>query len=58
MPAIETLAGLCLHAGARTAPIQVVDVDIRVIDYDRLVEGWEAALALPLSARAALLDSL
>ncbi len=58
MPAIEPLAGLRLHAGARIAAIQIVDVDIRVIDYDRLVEGWETALALPLSARAALLDSL
>ena len=58
MPAIETLAGLRLHAGARIAPIQIVDVNIRVIDYDRLVEGREAALGLPLSAWAALLDSL
>ena len=58
MPAVEALAGLGVDAGTGITAIEVIDVDIRVIDYDRLVEGRETALGLPLSARAALLDSL
>lgn len=58
MPAIETLAGLGFDARAGIAPIEIVDVDIWVIDYDGLVEGWQTALGLPLSARTVLLDSL